>query len=70
MFFVNHVLKFKCLAKRMSYVKVDCSHLNPDAKSLLLCIPDGDLLLKHVRGFMFMDYLVLYNICAYIGMHK
>jgi len=28
------VLKFKCLAKRMSYVKVDCSHLNPNAKRL------------------------------------
>jgi len=27
------VLKFKFLAKRMSYAKVDCSHLNPDAKS-------------------------------------
>jgi len=27
-FFVNHVLKFKCLAKIMSYAKVDCSHLN------------------------------------------
>jgi len=33
-FFVNHVLRFKFLAKRMSYVKVDCSHLNPDAKRL------------------------------------
>jgi hypothetical protein len=34
MFFVNHVLKFKCLAKRMPYVKVDGSHLNSDAKKL------------------------------------
>jgi len=30
-FFVNHVLKFKCLAKIMSYAKVDCSYLNPVA---------------------------------------
>jgi len=30
-FFVNHVQKFKCQAKIMSYVKVDCSHLNPVA---------------------------------------
>jgi len=29
------VLKFKFLAKRMSYAKVDCSHLNPDAKRLI-----------------------------------
>jgi hypothetical protein len=35
MFFVNHVLKFKCPAKRMPYVKVDGSHLNPDAKRLI-----------------------------------
>jgi len=28
------VLKFKCLAKRMSYAKVDCSHLNANAKRL------------------------------------
>jgi len=28
------VLKFKCLAKRMLYMKVDRSHLNPDAKRL------------------------------------
>jgi len=33
-FFVNHMLKFKFLAKRMSYAKVDRSHLNPDAKRL------------------------------------
>jgi len=38
MFFVNHVLKFKFLAKRMSYAKVDCSHLNPDAKRLICYI--------------------------------
>jgi len=36
-FFVNHVLKFKFLMKRMSYAKVDCSHLNPDAKRLIQC---------------------------------
>jgi len=28
------VLKFKCLAKRISYAKVDCCHLNPDLKRL------------------------------------
>jgi hypothetical protein len=33
-FFVNHVLKFKCLAKRMSYAKVDCCYLKLDAKRL------------------------------------
>ena len=27
-FFVNHVQKFKWLVKRLSYVKVDCCHLN------------------------------------------
>jgi hypothetical protein len=36
MFFVNRVLKFKCLAKRMSYAKVAGSHLNPDAKRLTI----------------------------------
>jgi hypothetical protein len=30
--FENNVLKLKCLAKRMLYMKVDCCHLNPDAK--------------------------------------
>jgi len=34
-FFVNHMLSFKCLVKTMSYVKVDCSHLNADAKRLI-----------------------------------
>jgi len=29
--FVNHVLKFKCLAKIMRYAKGDRSHLNPVA---------------------------------------
>jgi len=29
------VLKFKFLAKRMSYAKVNCSHLNPDVKRLM-----------------------------------
>jgi len=28
------VIKFKFLAKRVSYAMVDCSHLNPDAKRL------------------------------------
>ena len=36
MFVVNLVLKFKLPAKRMLYAKVDCSHLNPDAKRLNL----------------------------------
>jgi len=35
MFSVNHVLKFKFLAKRMLYAKVDCSLLNPDVKRLI-----------------------------------
>jgi len=30
-FFVNHLQKSKCQSKIMSYVKVDCSHLNPVA---------------------------------------
>ena len=34
MFFVNLVLKFKSPVKRMSYAKVDCSHLNTNAKRL------------------------------------
>jgi hypothetical protein len=32
----------------------------------MLCIPDGDLLLKHVRGFMSMDYLQFYTIYVHI----
>jgi hypothetical protein len=35
MFFVNRMLKFKSLAKRMSYAKVDGSHLNTDAKRVI-----------------------------------
>jgi hypothetical protein len=34
MFFMNHVQKFKRLAERMWYAKVDCSRLNADAKGL------------------------------------
>jgi len=41
---------------------------------LMLRIPDGDLLLKHVRGFMFMDYLQFYttfvHVLVYINDHK
>jgi len=43
---------------------------------LMLCIPfyrhipDGDLLLKHVGGFMFVDNIVLCNICTYVGKYK
>jgi len=32
--FVNHVQKFKWPAKRLSYEKADCRHLNPYAKKL------------------------------------
>ena len=35
MLFVNLVLKFKLPVKRVLYAKVDCSHLNPDAKRLM-----------------------------------
>lgn len=34
MVFVNHAQKLKWPAKRESYSKADCRHLNPDAKSL------------------------------------
>ena len=33
-FFGSQNITFKCLAKRMSYAKVDYSHLNPDKKRL------------------------------------
>jgi hypothetical protein len=37
----------------------------------MLRIPDGDLSLKHVRGFMFMfmDYLQFYTIYMHILVH-
>jgi len=35
-FFVNHVLKFKFLTKRMLCTKVDCSHLNSEVKILVI----------------------------------
>jgi len=34
MVFVNRAQKFKWLAKRKSYAKVDFHHLNPDPKRL------------------------------------
>jgi hypothetical protein len=51
MFFVNHVLKFKCLTKRMSCAKADCSHLNPDAKSLI--VPNAPIITGPFFVFMF-----------------
>ena len=33
---MKHPLKFKCPAKIMSYAKVDCRHLNPNAKRLMV----------------------------------
>jgi len=35
MVFVNHVQKFKCPVKRMSYMKAGCQRLIPDAKRLI-----------------------------------
>ena len=32
----------------------------------MLCIPDGDLLLKHVWGFMFMDDIEFYTIFVHM----
>ena len=40
---------------------------------MLLCMDVSDgipVITKHVGGFMFMDNIILYNLCVYVGICK
>jgi hypothetical protein len=52
--FVNHVLKFKWLVKRMLYTKVDSYHLNRDVKGLRVIYIDLTLLNPNMETRMFL----------------